>query len=252
MRAEFVAPLFLGLMSSAHCIGMCGGFAAAIGASAAGTDGRKGLSPIARQLVYSLGRVATYAFLGAMVGFAGLQLGQGAGVLEETQRVGTLVAGGLMVVIGLAALGVFRWKPLAPLGVERLLAPAYACLLSVRRPHEYFFAGLANGFLPCGLLYAVLASALASGDVVRGSMIMVIFGLGTIPAMVAVGCGVHVLGHALRGRIHQLAAVSVLFVGALTIQRGLPQELGGPSCCETAAEKVAAASTTSVEEADLP
>ena len=251
MNVELAAPLFLGLMSSAHCIGMCGGFAAAIGAARGGggavsgrgplgqaASGGTSLSAVSRQLIYSTGGVTTYTFLGAMVGYAGFRLGGASSFYSSAQRWLSVGAGLLMVLIGLTALGFFRLRPFASLGVERLLAPAYSCLLSVRRPHEYFFAGLANGFLPCGLLYAVLATALASGSVFQGAAIMLIFGLGTIPAMVAVGCGTHLLGHTMRLRVHRMAAVLVLAVGGVTIQRGLPSGMGGPSCCEEAAARV--------------
>ena len=104
-------------------------------------------------------------------------------------------------------------------------------LLSTRGGIGYFVAGVANGFLPCGLVYAFLAMAVATQDVGRGAVVMIAFGLGTVPAMMAIGCGATLLSHTARLRVYRLAAVFVVIAGAATIYRAFP--LGKPAdCCE--------------------
>jgi len=223
--ANLLVIFVAGLLSSAHCIGMCGGIAAALGATP-----RSWSASIARQLVYGLGRVTTYAFLGAVGGFAGLYLSQFDGGLLTAQQVFSILAGVLMVVIGASVLGLLRPLRWRVLDVGVLLGPAFAQLLNARRTGGYFLVGLANGFLPCGLVYAFLARAVSTGRMAEGAMTMLAFGLGTLPAMTAVGCGSTLIGHAARRRVFQLAACLVIVAGAVTIVRGLPGS--APSCCE--------------------
>jgi hypothetical protein len=214
----------LALLSSAHCVGMCGGFAAAIGASKL----RAGPSLI-RQIVYSAGRVFTYSFLGALGGYAGLYLSRYDTALVRTQQVFSLLAGVMMVLIGAWTLGLFRLRVFRSGAFASLLAPLLGHFLHSRGRSGYFLAGLANGFLPCGLVYAFLATAVATGDVVRGMLVMAVFGAGTVPAMVITGCGSSLLSHSVRTHVYRLAAVFILLAGVMTIKRGIPS--GQPCDC---------------------
>lgn len=222
--AQWIAPFLLGLLGSAHCIGMCGGFAAAIGAT------RQPLWPaLARQLVYSAGRVFTYAFLGAVGGFIGIYLSQYGTTLVSAQRVFSMLAGLIMILVGASVLGLFRLGWFRSIGLSELAAPMFARFLNTRGWGGFFLAGLANGFLPCGLVYAILATAVAAQDMGKGAIIMVAFGTGTIPAMVAIGCGAMLLGRAVRERIFKVAACLVLAMGVVTIARAWPTS---ESCCD--------------------
>lgn len=227
----FVEPLVGGFLTSAHCIGMCGGFAAAIGA----TELPFRVS-FARQIIYSIGRIFTYSFLGACGGTVGLYLSQFQSPLVSTQKVFSLMAGVFMIVIGLSVLGVLRFQWLGK-GGSGLFAPLFARFMSARGWTGFFLAGLATGFLPCGLVYSFLAKAVSTGDMVAGTLTMTAFGIGTVPAMVAIGCGSSLLGHAARRRIYQIAACFVILLGAMTVRRSFP--LGGDkSCCHTTAAVV--------------
>lgn len=227
--SELAAVFALGLLSSAHCLGMCGGFAAAIGAT------RQPLGPsLVRQMVYSFGRVTTYAFLGAVGGTAGLWLAEYNTSLVTVQQVFSILAGVMMLLIGASVLGLLRftWWKTGALG--QLLAPMFTHFLNARSWGGFYLAGLANGFLPCGLVYAFLAKAISTSALLDGALLMAAFGLGTVPAMVAIGCGSTLLGHAARRRVYQFAACIVMVFGVITIKRGLPDK-DAPCCADPVA-----------------
>jgi len=237
---EPLAVFVLAFLSSAHCIGMCGGFAAAIGAT------QQRVAPLLiRQLVYSVGRCLTYAFLGACAGFAGLYFSRFDNALVTAQQVFSILAGVVMVVVGGSVLGLFRWRRKQGPGViGQLFAPMFRQLLNARGGLGYFVAGLANGFLPCGLVYAFLAIAVTTQHVGQGAVIMLAFGLGTVPAMLAIGCGANLLSHTARLRVYRLAACFVLIAGAATIYRAFP--LGRrATCCDQDAPTITLPPATS-------
>lgn len=224
--AELVAVAAGGFLSSAHCIGMCGGFAALVGV------GRGSIAPlVARQGLYNLGRIFTYAFLGALAGAAGLFLSRWRVLGIAPAQALAWLAGLLMILLGLSTLGVLRYRGM-PLGIlGGAMARIFAGFLNARGNLGYFLAGMANGFLPCGLVYSFLALAAATGDGLGGSMVMVAFGLGTAPAMLVIGCGVRVATPALRRHVLRVAAVFVVALGGLTIYRGGITP-GGDCCSE--------------------
>src|SRR5262249_8456294 len=148
--------IFLGgLLGSSHCVGMCGAFALTIGlvTPSAAANAR-------RQLAYSLGRIFTYAFAGAVAAFAGMRLRQLSASGCHAQTILAIVGGALLVVQGLHSAGILPrfWKnrtgagycPSQSLFRSFLMAPGW---------HNAFLAGLLTGFLPCGLVYAYLVLA---------------------------------------------------------------------------------------------
>ncbi len=226
MITESLAITAGGFLGSAHCIGMCGGFACAVGAS------RAPFWPLfARQLLYNTGRVFTYAFLGALAGSSGLYLSRYRLGPVNPQQAFSLLAGSIMIAIGLSTLGLVRLPQSWSAATSRLFAPFFAYFLNARGWFGYFLAGLANGFLPCGLVYAFLAMAAAAQDSPRGALVMVFFGLGTMPAMLAIGCGSRWLTQTTRLRVYRIAAVFVVVLGSVTLYRGWPGE--GATCCHS-------------------
>jgi sulfite exporter TauE/SafE len=93
-------------------------------------------------------------------------------------------------------------------------------LLTTRDPIGPFLAGVLTGFLPCGLVYAMLALAAASGSLAAGAAVMGAFGVGTLPIMTALGLGASLAGIAWRARMLRLAALSVIVVGVISLGRG--------------------------------
>jgi sulfite exporter TauE/SafE len=238
----FGAALAGGLLGSAHCIGMCGPIAAALGTIDVP------LRPlVVRHLAYNLGRVFTYAFMGAMAGAAGLWLSQYRLPMIAAQQLFAVVAGVIMLAVGLSVLGLIRLP--RTWAVPEIFAPLYRGLLNARSVGGFFLAGLANGFLPCGLVYSFVALAAAGGSVAAGWLLMAAFGLGTLPAMLAVGCGSRLLTHAARLRVYRVAAVLIVLLGGVTVARAFTAPAGachgaavdataggpGHNCCDSSA-----------------
>lgn len=211
---EWPLLMVAGLLGSAHCLGMCGPFALAIGTAAPAWRAN-----LWRQGCYSAGRIFTYAVLGAGAAYGGLRLAVALAAWVNVPALLAIAAGVLLVVQGLFAVGVLP---------KRAVAAAAACpgaagfraLLTARGSTEVFLAGLFTGLLPCGLLYGMLALAASTHDVVRGLGTMVAFGLGTVPALVAAGLGGGLLGITARRRLHAAAAWCLVLTGVVSVARG--------------------------------
>jgi uncharacterized protein len=240
-----------GLLGSAHCVGMCGGFALLIGSGTRSTAAN-----LTRQLIYSAGRIFTYGSIGAAVGFAGLRLAVDAPAVIHVQALLAIVAGVLLSAQGLAAAGILtrarlrsawahfrRQRQQLALPVLGQSSSGGGCLATtglaafLRSPGwgSVFLAGMLTGFLPCGLVYAYLALAASAADFVGGMMTMAVFGLGTVPLMVTTGCGASLLSVATRQRLYRLAAWCVVLTGLLSTARGLSfldlgESAAGGSC----------------------
>lgn len=216
-----------GLLGSAHCVGMCGGFAAMVGAH------RRSFGPnLLGQLIYSLGRVFTYAFLGTVGGFAGGRLAEYSTSLMSAQQVLSLIAGFVMLVVGISVLFPGLWRRWAPSRIGLTFVPLFRHFMTGQRSGGLFLAGVANGFLPCGLVYAFLAMGIAQANALDGMLFMACFGMGTIPALTLVGCGSALVSQRTRFHIYRIAACVVIIAGAVTVHRGWPRE--GNHCCHDA------------------
>jgi uncharacterized protein len=165
-----------------HCAGMCGGIAASLCASARGPT-------LARQIAFNGGRIAAYAVAGAVFGGVGATLRWSA-ALQSVQVALFVAANVLMIFLGLYVAGWGR----AVLHLEsaggplwRSIAPLRARLFPVDSSVKAVIAGMVWGFVPCGLVYSMLALALASGGSVPGAAVMLAFGLGTLPNLLAAG-----------------------------------------------------------------
>ena len=176
---EYPLIFLAGLAGSWHCVGMCGGFACALG-----SDPRGCSATLARQLTYNLGRVTTYCFIGGLVGFLAAGLcasGADAPPTSGAQRILAIASGLLMVFIGLQFLGWLR-RFAGPPGL------GFGGALLARSLRDLLLAfGVFNGFLPCPLVYAFAAQAAGSGGLIPGLLVMLAFGLGTFPAMLLMG-----------------------------------------------------------------
>jgi sulfite exporter TauE/SafE len=205
-----------GLLGSSHCVGMCGGFAALVGLHTGSVLGN-----LRAQLVYSLGRLMSYAALGAVAGFAGQRLISSLPQMINAPAVLCLAAGLLLFREGLLASGLFRRWIGGSSTAGCLFGPLFSTILKTPGARNTFVAGIATGLLPCGLVYAFVSLAATSGDLLRGGALMLAFGAGTVPLMVVTGCGVSLLSWAARQRLWQFAAWSVMITGLLTLGRGV-------------------------------
>lgn len=205
-----------GILGSAHCIGMCGPFALTLGSTAPTWK-----QNVTRQLVYSLGRICTYAFLGTVGGFAGMRLSQYATQMANVPAVLAVVAGLLLIYQGLAASGVLRRKSVTGSATPCLGGSFLATFLRGPDWKHVFLAGLFTGMLPCGLVYSFLALAASSANMFSGAAIMTVFGVGTIPVMVATGYGASLMSWKLRNHLYRVASWSVVLAGTVSVLRGV-------------------------------
>jgi len=214
-----------GFAGSFHCIGMCGGFACALG-----RDARGGGSTVLRHLLYNSGRLTTYCFLGGLAGAVGQVLctSQGTVVpllsapLDLGQRILAIVAGGLMIVMAMQFFG--RLQSLHRIAVGfggSTLAASLRSLLTAPGAAAPLAFGVFNGFLPCPLVYAFVAQAASTAGPLSGTLTMAAFGLGTFPAMLMMGAIGRLLAPSWRQRGVWLAGTCILLLGLITLGRGI-------------------------------
>ncbi len=192
MQPELFAAFIAGLLGGLHCLGMCGGIAGALGALP-----HTRLSPTRVQLSYSLGRLLSYSLAGALFGALGLVSAQTGAAFDL--RLGLRVAANLMLIaMGLYIsgwwLGLTRVEQLGQ-HLWRRLQPLAQGLLPIRSYGTALLVGMLWGWLPCGLVYSVLVWSAASLDPLHGALLMLMFGLGTLPLMLAAG----LMGQRLQG-----------------------------------------------------
>jgi sulfite exporter TauE/SafE len=221
-----------GVCGSGHCIGMCGGFVLTLGSTA-----RAARANLLRQLIYATGRVSVYVLAGAVAGFTSWRLGRELPALVQVQAILALIAGVLLIAEGLFALAIVP-RPFARRHAGCPGAGMLATLLRGKEPSAVFVAGLVNGMLPCGLVYAYLALAASTGDLLCGAGTMLLFGAGTLPAMVLTGMAGSLISLPWRRRLFQVAACCMLLTGALAMGRGVGflDVAGSGSCPNCATE----------------
>lgn len=208
-----------GLLGSAHCIGMCGGIVAALSLSM----GRSGFKGMLFQLAYHAGRLTTYALIGLVLGWVGSMV-----VLTEgfqwVSR-GILIGSDLLLIAaGLISAGLTgRRSPLEMewLAPTRLLGRGVAYLRRYPPELAALPIGLLFGLLPCGLLYAVALTAAQSAAPVQGALIMLCFGLGTLPALMLLGGAAGWLSQRGRRWMMRAAGLSVALMGLYQLVRHL-------------------------------
>lgn len=216
------APLFtafsLGLLSSAHCVGMCGGIMGALTMAIPAEARRRRFQLL---LTYNLGRVGSYTLMGVLLGaFAGALSGWAG---ETWLR---MVAGALLIAMGLyladwwrgliylERVGRYLWAYLQPLGKP---------LMPVNSLPKAALLGVIWGWLPCGLVYIALAYAAAQADISQAGGVMLAFGLGTLPAVLATGLAARKLAGLLQARGVRIGfAVLIIFFGVWTMMGGGP------------------------------
>jgi sulfite exporter TauE/SafE len=204
-----------GILGSSHCLGMCGPFAIAIG-----SRGKSWRGKLARQAIYTCGRVFTYAILGAVAGYAGWRLANHSGWLRNSASVLAIVAGLFLLYQGLLAAGVLRRRAVRATATVCWGPTMLATFLHTPVWTNVFLAGLFTGLLPCGLVYGFLALAASSSNLARGVVVMVAFGLGTAPIMIVTGTGASLLSLRWRKTMYRVAAWCVVVTGILSIGRG--------------------------------
>lgn len=214
----YINAAFVGLLSSVHCLGMCGGIA---GALMFGVDAEQRKNPMRMAgfaAAYNLGRVLTYTAAGALVGWLGQGLFDFAPASEAhiyllmaatvfMIALGMYIGGWLPGLARIERVGVPLWKKLEPL--SRRMLPIRSA------PHALGF-GLIWGLLPCGLVYTLLIWSVSLHDPLKSALFMASFGLGTLPSVMSAGIVSGALARVARNPRLRAAAGLIIIAMALT------------------------------------
>jgi sulfite exporter TauE/SafE len=218
MTPSWAAAAALTFAASIHCVGMCGGFVLALSAPGRGARLRRLLD----QVTLQVGKAASYAFLGALGGAFGAAFLSSAAVTWGGRAL-ALLAGLAIVAAGLTLLGLRAragsdWLAarVAPLW-SQWLGP----VLRQRPSGASLVIGMAMGFLPCPLVYAGLAAAVATGSAAAGALTLAGVALGTVPALTATALFGQALPLGARRTLARAGGVLLLAVGLVTAWRGL-------------------------------
>ncbi|MBE2229601.1 MAG: sulfite exporter TauE/SafE family protein [Chitinophagaceae bacterium] len=211
--AALISGLTLGAAGSLHCVGMCGPLALAL-PTAHLTKGSQFISLLA----YNAGRVVTYSILGMVFGLAGRRI-----YISGYQQWFSIAMG--VLVLGLAALYYLR-KTSIRIGLFdrfyfRLQQLIGQIIRKKRGVPGFFSLGLANGLLPCGLVYVAIAATLSFSEIGESVAFMAAFGAGTLPAMMLVGMAGKMIGPEARQSLRKAVPVFVTLMGIVLILRGL-------------------------------
>lgn len=211
MNALWLSAFALGAAGSAHCIGMCGPIALAVPSIGSGRGARAWSTALLNG-----GRLFTYALLGVAFG----AFGQGLRLAGLQQGV-SLAAGVILMIAALVPSLLERSTATGRVGLW--LARARGTMarhLRRNSPEAIWTSGMLNGLLPCGLVYTAALGAAASGNAMDGALLMLLFGIGTVPALVLVRLGGSTLSAAWRAKLRRLSPIMVGAMGLLLILRG--------------------------------
>lgn len=208
-----LSALFMGIMGSFHCVGMCGPIAFMLP-----VDHNKPAKKLFQVFLYHFGRLTSYSILGLVFGF----LGKGLYVFGMQQRL-SIIIGAIMIAVILIPYKTFsKYNFSKP--IYSLLSKVKSSLgkeLQRKSPDTFLTIGLLNGLLPCGLVYMALFGSIATASPWLGALFMVLFGVGTMPLMTsAVYFGSMLKGGAKKS-VQRMIPVFVILIGLLFILRGL-------------------------------
>jgi sulfite exporter TauE/SafE len=214
---EIWLAFLAGLTGSFHCIGMCGGIVAALSMTTRPGSARSRTISLA---LYNIGRITTYTFLGVVAGFIGASLD-----LPTMRAVGVwlgLAANIMVIAIGLASALGFSWG-LNSLESSsgRFFAEPLRKAISGDSTLAFLPIGLMLGFLPCGLIYGPLAVAAANGRPLRGGMMMLALGLGTVPMLMIFGSATGTVSAVFRNIMFRVLGVIIAAIGLMGLLRVL-------------------------------
>ena len=220
----YLSAFLVGLLGGVHCVGMCGGIVGALtfGLAEEKRDRISSLMPY--QLAYNLGRITSYVIAGAIMGALGLLIVQFMPVYYA-QRALMAVAGLFMVLMGLYLAG--WWMLLSRLeraggAIWRRMEPFGRRLLPVRTPIQALGVGLIWGWIPCGLVYSMLVTAVSSGSALKGAGLMLAFALGTLPNLLIIGAMAGAAARLSRsGALRQVAGGTVILLGLYTLWQAI-------------------------------
>ncbi|MEA3373002.1 MAG: sulfite exporter TauE/SafE family protein [Campylobacterota bacterium] len=213
---SIITIAFLG--SFGHCVGMCGGIVIAYSSTKVDVGWSRSKQALSH-LLYSFGRITTYVILGVMFGY----LGGVTTFSNEANGILLIIAGVAMILAGLSLLGKIKFLTV----VEHTISTSgwyrhtFKTLLNNQTLLSFFLLGMLNGLLPCGFVYFFAITAASTASPLWGGVVMLVFGLSTIPALFSLGFFVGLFKQSsLRGLMIKLASIAVIVYGGYTFYSG--------------------------------
>ena len=210
----------VGLMTSLHCIAMCGGIALSQGikrgsgaCAEPNEPPRGGARRLAPNLLYNAGRVVSYTIIGGAVG----ALGSLFTLSPAIKGLMPVIAGAFMLLLGVRMLGIFPWLSRLRIRLPGIAGERISAAASGRGP---FVVGLLNGLMPCGPLQTMQVYALGTGSFLAGALSMFLFSLGTVPLLLGFGAVSSLLSARFNRRMLQASGVLVMALGLVMFARG--------------------------------
>lgn len=199
----------LGLVTSLHCLSMCGGIV--LSQSVAFEH------PVRSSVLYNIGRVTSYTVLGGLIG----GLGSIVSFSPLAKNMIMVFAGAFMILLGLSMLETFSF-------LRRFvkLPKIFHCKGFKQNRNAPLLIGLGTGFMPCGPLQTVQLYALGTGSVFAGALSMFVFSIGTVPLMMGLGTLSAFINKALNRRLLKLSGVLVIFLGLVMVSQGISLQIG--------------------------
>ncbi|MCO6501051.1 MAG: sulfite exporter TauE/SafE family protein [Vicingus serpentipes] len=209
----YITAFSIGLLGSFHCIGMCGPIAFALPSKSNAIFHR-----VISGITYNIGRITTYILLGVLFG----ALGQGISTASTQQAISILLGVIFILSVLIPKSLLNKINPTKNIGyfINSIKATLGRLFNSSSIPN-LLLIGLLNGLLPCGLVYAAIGGAIATGDVVKGTSFMLFFGLGTLPMMFTAVILSNFITVNFRNKIKKIIPVFIVLLGCLFILRGL-------------------------------
>lgn len=208
----FISGLILGGISSFHCVGMCGPLALSLPLA--------GYSPTRKvygMLLYNFGRVVTYSLFGLLFGFLGRQIFIAGFQQWFSITMGAIILLGFILTISKKRISSFKPANQFYIKVQSLVAG----FLRYNSFSGFFLTGIANGLLPCGMVYLAITGAMAASNPWYGMEFMAAYGLGTMPALLMLSLAGMIISVQSRNFIRRLTPYAFLLMGLLLILRGM-------------------------------
>lgn len=205
-QVTYLVIFIIGLMTSLHCVGMCGGI---MMSQTVADVPHGGPAPCLRSLRYNAGRIISYTLVGAIVGALGSVFSVSIGFMAGA----AIIAGLFMIFMGLNLTGLTLFR--------RFLTLPRLFNLPVKPANSPFIVGLANGLMPCGPLQTMQLYALSTGSMLAGATAMLVFSLGTLPLMLSFGTITTMLSKNSTKAVLRFSGVLVIILGLIMTNRGL-------------------------------
>ncbi len=209
--------LFLiGLLTSIHCVAMCGGINLSQCVSKQCIQSKSKLANLRPSILYNLGRVISYTVVGGIVG----GIGSVVSFSGTARGIVAIIAGIFMVIMGLNMLNFFPWLRKFNIRMPKILYKKINEEKS-KNSKSPLYVGLLNGLMPCGPLQAMQLYALSSGSPLKGALSMLLFSLGTVPLMFGIGTLSSFLSKKFTSKMMQVSSVLVIILGIFMFQNGI-------------------------------